>query len=62
MSTFQTVVLGIFGFFIIAGLLAISLTKGQGGEQAVTLTMWGALPAAQFQELSKDFFPERGTL
>ena len=44
MNSFQTIVLGIFGVFIVAGLLAVALTKQRsGGAEVVSLTMWGSL-------------------
>lgn len=59
MSTFQTIVLGIFGFFIIAGLIVIATTKSRGGEGEVKVSLWGSAPSAEVQELAEKFFPKK---
>ncbi|TSC58841.1 MAG: sn-glycerol 3-phosphate transport system substrate-binding protein [Parcubacteria group bacterium Greene0416_79] len=57
MNTFQTIVLGIFGFFIIAGLAVIAINKSRdSGEGKVMLTLWGSAPSAVIDELSKELF------
>jgi ABC-type glycerol-3-phosphate transport system substrate-binding protein len=61
MNTFQTIVLGIFGFFILAGLLVIGLNKSRGGEGEVTVSVWGSAPSAVLSELSEQLFA-RGKL
>lgn len=56
MNSFQTIVLGIFGFFIIAGLLAIALVKQKGGPDTVSLSMWGALSDTAVEEIIRESF------
>lgn len=54
MNTFQTIVLGIFGFFILAGLIVIGLQKSRGGsEGVVTVSVWGSAPTAVISALSE---------
>lgn len=63
MTTFQTIVLGIFGFFVVAGLIVLAITKAQGGgAQGVTLALWGTAPAGAVQEILKTRFPEKGAI
>lgn len=63
MNTFQTVVLGIFGFFVVAGLIVLAMTKAQGGgTDSVTLTLWGTLPGSAVREVLSKQFPEKGTI
>lgn len=62
MSTFQTIVLGIFGFFVIAGLMVIALTKTRGGEAKITVEVWGAQASQEFKALGEEFFPSSGNL
>lgn len=57
MTTFQTVVLGLFGFFIIAGLLVIATTKSRSGEGETIVALWGSAPTAEMQALSERLFP-----
>lgn len=62
MTTFQTIVLAIFGFFIIAGLLLVGLTKGRGEATAPVVDIWGVASAAQMSKIKEKFFPERGQI
>ncbi|HCB35646.1 MAG: hypothetical protein A2W52_03080 [Candidatus Taylorbacteria bacterium RIFCSPHIGHO2_02_49_25] len=43
MNSFQIIVLGIFAFFIVAGLAAVSIVKQNAGPQATTIVMWGSV-------------------
>lgn len=43
MNSFQIIVLGIFAFFIVIGLIAVSLVKQNAGAEVITLTMWGSV-------------------
>lgn len=56
MNSFQTIILGIFGFFIIAGLLAVALAKQHGGPDAVSLSLWGALQKSAVEEIIRGSF------
>ncbi|PIQ68524.1 MAG: hypothetical protein COV91_03660 [Candidatus Taylorbacteria bacterium CG11_big_fil_rev_8_21_14_0_20_46_11] len=56
MNSFQTVVLGIFGFFIIAGLIVIATVKTTGGTPAVQISMWGSAPSTDIQPLLEQYF------
>ncbi len=63
MNTFQTIVLGIFGFFVVAGLIVLAMTKAQGGSaESVTLTLWGTAPGDAVRELLAKNFPEKGSI
>ncbi|HEY4508399.1 MAG TPA: extracellular solute-binding protein [Candidatus Paceibacterota bacterium] len=62
MNNFQTIVLGIFGFFIIAGLLAIATVKARGGEERVELSVWGSAPSAEIEDLREKFFGKNDLL
>ena len=62
MNTFQTIILGIFGFFIIVGLIVISTAKSRGGEEQITVTMWGSAPAEKMRSLTEGLFPKNFTL
>lgn len=56
MNSFQTIVLGIFGFFIIAGLIVIATVKSAGNTPATQVMMWGSTPAGYIQPLLPEFF------
>lgn len=62
MNSFQTIVLGIFGFFIIAGLLVIATVKSRGGEERVELSIWGSAPSAGIDDLREKFFSKNDLL
>lgn len=63
MTTFQTIVLGIFGFFVVAGLIVLAMTKAQGGgAESVTLTLWGTAPGSAIREILDKNFPEKGPI
>ncbi len=53
-STFQVIVLSVFGFFIVAGLVALALFKGGGGATDIPVVVWGTVPASSFQSLLPD--------
>ena len=60
MNSFQTIILGIFGFFIIAGLLLVALAKQNGGNQSVSLSLWGTLPDKTIRDIIQGSFnPEK---
>lgn len=56
MNSFQTIVLGIFGFFIIAGLLAIAISKQNAAEQSVSLSLWGSMEKSAVDEILRRSF------
>jgi len=56
MNSFQTIVLGIFGFFIIAGLLVIATVKTTGETGAAQVTLWGSAPEAYMSTVLKESF------
>ena len=56
MNSFQTIILGIFGFFIIAGLLAVAMTKSNKNADKVNLTMWGSESSVEVNNLIKNFY------
>ncbi len=56
MNAFQTIVLGVFGFFIIAGLIVVSMVKGGGSTTAVPISIWGSAPSASLEPLLTELF------
>jgi multiple sugar transport system substrate-binding protein len=62
MNSFQTIVLGIFGFFIIAGLLVIATVKARGGDARVEISIWGSAPSAEMDDLRERFFSKNDLL
>lgn len=44
-STFQTIVIAVFVFFIVAGVGAIAVYKGGGGTVETPISLWGTVPA-----------------
>lgn len=58
MNSFQTIILGIFGFFIIAGLLAVALVKQRGGPTVVEISLWGSLPKAAIESVLQSSFKQ----
>ncbi len=54
-SVFQIVVLAVFSIAIVAGVIALSLTKSSGsGANNVPITIWGTLTAASFNDAIAD--------
>src|SRR3989338_9336928 len=62
MNSFQSIILAIFGLFIIAGLIVVATVKGQGEEPVVTLTMWGSQPREHVEALTHYYFSENDKL
>lgn len=60
MNSFQTIVLGIFGFFIIAGLIVIATVKANDSNStATTITLWGSVSSEYMGEvIEKNFDPD----
>lgn len=62
MSKFQLILLGVFGFFIVAAVMVFALYRGSGSEQ-FKVVVWGSLPAEDFraflnaQSLADQNFP-----
>lgn len=56
MNSFQTIVLSIFGFFIIAGLIVIATVKTKGNTGAVTVTLWGSVSGDLISPIIQDSF------
>ncbi len=50
MSKFQVILLSVFGFFIVVAVLTFALYRGAGSSEA-TVTIWGDLPAEDFNLL-----------
>lgn len=46
-NTFQIILLGVFGFFILIGFASFMLFKGKAASQAVDVTLWGTLPETE---------------
>ncbi|MEK7551891.1 MAG: extracellular solute-binding protein [Patescibacteria group bacterium] len=62
-SKFQIAVLGIFGVFIIVGILIFALGKTGGGGSVVPLLVWGTMPNTEFSEvISKTGLDKNETL
>lgn len=62
MNNFQTIVLGIFAFFIIAGLLAVALVKQNQGRNLVSISIWGTIERNAVEEVIRLSFPDPETL
>ncbi len=56
MNSFQTIILGIFGFFIIVGLLAVSMVRSNKNADKVALTMWGSESSAEVNTLIRNLY------
>ena len=56
MNSFQTIVLSIFGFFILAGLLTVALVKQGGQGKAVQISLWGTVEARVMNEIAQTTF------
>src|SRR3989344_680483 len=54
MNTFQTIVLGIFVFFLLAGIAAFALFRGGGAGALPTVLIWGTLPNQTMLQFSQD--------
>ena len=48
MSKFQIILLSVFGFFIILAVMAFALYRGGSGAQEATVSVWGDIPAEDF--------------
>jgi len=59
MNAFQTIILGVFGFFIIAGLIVISLVKAGGETQATRISIWGSAPGVAVRALIDEAFDNK---
>lgn len=52
MTKFQIILTGIFGFFIVVGIIIFSAYRGSG-EEAVRLTVWGTMSSQSFDTVIK---------
>ncbi len=59
MNAFQTIVLGVFGIFIIAGLIVISLVKANSDGQATSVSIWGSAPGGAMRSLVEEVFDSK---
>src|SRR3989344_8762493 len=50
MTKFQLILTGIFGIFLIGGVIIFSAYRGSAGDK-VTLTIWGSVPAVDFSKI-----------
>lgn len=48
MSNFQIILLAVFGFFIVTGVLVFSFYRGAGGVGEFSVTIWGDIPNHSF--------------
>lgn len=62
MNSFQTITLGIFGFFIIVGLLVVATVKSNGRDSKVPIAVWGSRPRAEMSVLINRFFENNKTI
>ncbi len=53
MSRFQILLIGIFLFFIVAGVLVFSLYQGANRSERAQIVLWGTLPGSVFQDISE---------
>ena len=54
MNTFQTIVLGAFVVFLLAGVAAFALYRGGGANALPTVVIWGTLPSRTMLDFSQD--------
>lgn len=54
MNTFQTIILGIFVFFLLAGVAAFALFRGSGADTLPEIVIWGTVPRQAMLEFSQD--------
>jgi len=52
MTKFQIILMGVFGVFIIAGVIIFSIYKGSSG-QMTDVVIWGTIPPSSFDEIIK---------
>lgn len=50
MTKFQMILMGVFGVFLIGGVVIFSAYKGNSGN-AVTVTIWGTIPQVSFNDI-----------
>ncbi len=50
MSKFQLILTGVFGIFIVVGVLIFSAYRGSAGQRVV-VTVWGSVPSATFMDI-----------
>ncbi len=48
MSNFQTILLGIFIFFIVIGVAIFATLKGSSNKESIGIVMWGTVPSDTF--------------
>lgn len=53
MSKFQLIFTGVFAAFIIVGVLVFSLSRNDNASNESPVTVWGFLPASQFNQILK---------
>ena len=59
MTKFQLVLTGIFGAFLIVGVIIFSSYRGNSGD-TISVVIWGTIPWFQFQRIIRklvDVFP-----
>lgn len=54
MTRFQILLLGIFTFFIVAGVLIFATFQGFGGKQSPPVLLWGTLPEEIIRNLAEN--------
>ena len=59
MNSFQTIILGIFGLFIIAGFLVIATVKARGGPEVITISMWGSMEREAVEGVAREFLDDK---
>lgn len=60
MSKFQIILLSVFGFFIILAVMVFALYRGGGSSQEATVTVWGDIPAQDFNVFLNNTIQGRG--
>src|SRR3989344_661625 len=53
MTKFQLIFTGIFGAFVVVGLIVFSAYRGASGEK-VTITIWGSIEEIQFSDIVRE--------
>ena len=59
-SNFQIIILGIFGFFVIVGLILFATTStSNNGNQLTPIVIWGTFPSASFDKLKNSILDKQ---
>ena len=57
MTKFQIILMGVFGVFIIVGVIIFSAYKG-GSQNTATVVVWGTIPQTDFNAIIQEYLPK----